>query len=152
MKVVRPANLRYLKIGTRFTEHPPPPAIGISSNRNGKNNICPPVATNNIRGLSKPYLEFTLCALRKFYWRGVRGYSTGKFCDFSFNLCVFKAILSCFLLIFLSLKIGTFYHLPGQPGQGLKIRIVPGKSGHLAGLKYLCYHSEITDAQHRHAV
>ena len=47
---------------------------------------------------------------------------------------IFKAILSCFLLIFLSLKLGTFYHLPGHLGQGLKIGIVLGKSGHFAGL------------------
>ena len=31
-------------------------------------------------------------------------------------------------------KIGTFFLLPGHPGQGLKIGIVPAKSGHLAGL------------------
>ena len=54
---------------------------------------------------------------------------------FSFKLSGFKAILLCFIMRFLSLKIGTFYHLPGHPGQGLKIRIVPGKSGHLAGLE-----------------
>ena len=39
---------------------------------------------------------------------------------------------------FLSLKIGTFFHLSGHPGQGLKIRIVLGKSGHLAGLDRAC--------------
>ena len=45
-------------------------------------------------------------------------------------------MLSCFLFRFFSLKIGTFHLLSGQPGQGLKIGIVPGKSGHLAGLMF----------------
>ena len=110
---------------TFYRTPPPPPqkkkknTTGISSNENGKNNICPPVATNNIGGLSKPYSEFSLCALRKFYSRGVRWYSPGKFCDFSFNLGVSKAILSSFLLICLSLKIGTGsknWDCPGKIG------------------------------------
>ena len=31
-------------------------------------------------------------------------------------------------------KIGTFFLLPGHPGQGLTIGNVPAKSGHLAGV------------------
>ena len=36
----------------------------------------------------------------------------------------------------LSLKIGTFHLSQGHPGQCLKIGIVLGKSGHLAGLRW----------------
>ena len=97
------------------------------------NNSCPIVTTEIYIYLhSKPSYHLSFFCLEKSQFRGG---TLGNFLIFSFKLSGFKAILSCFLLHPFSLKIGTFHLLSGQLGQGLKIGIVPGKSGHLAGLQ-----------------
>ena len=63
---------------------------------------------------------------------GVDGTIPGKFFNFRFKFIAFKAYLMGFISRSLSLGL-----LPGHPGQGLKIAIVPEQSVDLAGLGFI---------------
>ena len=55
----------------------------------------------------------------------------GKFCIFRLKFIAFKTMLMCFISRSLALKIRIYISLlPGHPGQGLKIGILPEKSRH----------------------
>ena len=83
----------------------------------------------------------TRCSI-KLKGRGVRGHSPRKIWRFEHTN---NSILSTIFLhfpkknsdIYTFSNIGTYLYVPGLPGQGLKIGIVPLKSGQLAGLRWL---------------